>query len=244
MTDRTRFPWDAPLIPRFARDKLQYTAIDPEVNMRFMALVLSLACALSLSAQTSPEWKNLEKGNKDFQGQSISFGDLVYTREKLSNGQEPRVAVLSCSDSRVPPELVFKQNLGEIFLVRSAGNVTDVDGIASLEYAIEHRWTKLLVILAHQKCGAVESAIATDTHKSPNLTALLRQIRRSFSGACPKEVDACWALRTKQNAIYTVDDLKRRSEIIKRAIDVAKLPVVVATYQLDGKLVVLKSINN
>ncbi|HEY2829126.1 MAG TPA: carbonic anhydrase [Thermoanaerobaculia bacterium] len=208
-------------------------------------MALSLACALSVSAQTSPEWKNLEKNNKDFQGKAITFEDLVYTRDKLSNGQNPRVTVLSCSDSRVPPELVFKQNLGEIFLVRSAGNVTDTDGIASIEYAIEHHWTKLLVVLAHQKCGAVESAIATDTHKSPNLTALLRQIRGSFSGACPKETDACWTLRTKQNAIYTVDDLKRRSAIVKKAIDIDKLPVVVAYYELkSGKVVVWKTINN
>jgi len=217
--------------------------------MRRVALVLSLACALSLFAQTSTDWKVLEKGNKDFQGKAISFEDLIYTRDKLApppatNGQNPRVTVLSCSDSRVPPELVFKQNLGGIFLVRSAGNVTDADGVASIEYALSKKWTKLLVILAHEKCGAVEEAMKPGESPSPNVTALLRQIRGSFVGPCPQGQD-CWEYRTKQNAAYTVVDLKRNSEIIRKAIDVDKLPVVVAYYELkSGKVIVLGKINN
>jgi carbonic anhydrase len=213
--------------------------------MRMTAVVLSLACALSLFAQTSPEWKKLEEGNDKFQGDSISFEQLVDARDKSTTGQDPKVTVLSCSDSRVPPELVFKQTLGKIFLVRSAGNVTDTDGIASIEYALEHNWTDLLVILAHEKCGAVESAIKTGEHHSPNLTALLRQIRASFSGKCPADKDACWMLRTRQNAIYTISDLKRRSPVIKRAIEKHKLAVVVGYYELkSGKVVVWKTVNN
>src|SRR5438309_3851815 len=218
--------------------------------MRKVALVLSFACALSLFAQTSPEWKELEKGNTAFKGNPISFDDLINPRGRLvppplTNGQKPPVTILSCSDSRVPPELVFKQTLGEIFLVRSAGNVTDTDGIASIEYALiqQPRWTKLLVILAHERCGAIETAIKTGEHASPNLTDLLRQIRASFSGSCPAGQD-CTVFRTRQNAIYTVDHLKRRSEIIRKAIDVDKLPVVVAYYELkSGKVVVWKTIN-
>ena len=215
--------------------------------MRTTAFVLSLVCALSLGAQTSPEWTKLKKGNRDFQGKKISFDQLIKTREGLTDGQNPRVTVLSCSDSRVPPELVFKQTMGKIFLVRSAGNVTDTDGIASIEYALlpGHDWTRLLVILAHEDCGAVKSAIETTTHESPNLTALLTQIDKSFEGECPKEKRACLALRTKQNAIHAVDDLKAHSSIIKKAIDDHKLAVVVGYYELEsGKVVVWKTINN
>ena len=218
--------------------------------MRITAMTLSLVCALSLFAQSSPEWTPLKNGNTAFQGNKISFENLIKIRGDLApppptNGQKPPVTILSCSDSRVPPELVFEQNLGRIFLVRSAGNVTDTDGIASIEYALtrQPRWTKLLVILAHEKCGAVETAMQTGEHPSPNLTDLLRQIRASFVGACPAGQD-CTVFRTRQNAIYTVDDLKRRSEIIRRAIDVDHLPVVVAYYELkSGKVVVWKTIN-
>ena len=214
--------------------------------MRLTAMVLSLVCAVSLLAQEDP-WRKLETGNDQFQKDSITFGDLIKTRDGLKEKQKPETIVLSCSDSRVPPELVFKQTLGEIFLVRSAGNVTDTDGIASMEYALTRSkpWvTKLLVILAHQKCGAVEAAIEGGESTSPNLTHLLRQIRASFNEPCPKEQDACLALRTKENAEYTVTDLKRRSEIIRKAIDVDKLPVVIGYYELEsGKVVVWQRIN-
>ena len=220
--------------------------------MRKVALVLSLACALSLCAQPiprSPEWKPLSDGNGAFQGKAITFDDLINTRGRLvppppTNGQNPPVTVLSCSDSRVPPELVFKQTLGRLFVVRSAGNVTDSLGIASMEYAIAKGWTKMIVVLAHEQCGAVEEAMKSGEHSSPNLTDLLRVIRASFSGPCPPGRD-CWVFRTQQNAEYTITDLKRRSEVIRKAIDVNKLPVVIAYYELkSGKVIVWKTINN
>jgi carbonic anhydrase len=224
--------------------------------MRKVALVLSLACALSLSAQQSPAWKILDKGNKDFRGESISFPDLVYARSKLSNGQNPPVTVLSCSDSRVPPELVFNRSLGQIFLVRSAGNVTDQLGIASIEYAIKKKWTKLLVILAHEKCGAVEEAMRAngdptgppdpdDGGDNRNLIALVTKIKESFGKSKCPDAAGCWAFRAEQNAVHTVEVLKSASPRIKKAIEVDKLPVVIAYYELkSGKVVVWKTINN
>lgn len=220
--------------------------------MRKVALVLSLACALSLSAQSN--WDKLLKGNEAFQGDEIKFENLKKLRRDLQNGQKPPVTILSCSDSRVPPELVFKQTLGQVFLVRSAGNVTDTLGIASMEYAIKKDWTKLLVILAHDKCGAVEEAMRANGDPLPpgsvplkpgkpgddrNLAALVGQIKKSFSGKCP-DAKQCWMFRTRQNALYTIDDLKSRSPILAEAIKNG-LPVAVAYYTLDGKLVVWKA---
>ncbi|HEY2325210.1 MAG TPA: carbonic anhydrase [Thermoanaerobaculia bacterium] len=206
-------------------------------------------CSLSLFAQQNPDWKRLDDGNKAFQGKSITFEDLVYSRDKLSNGQNPRVTVLSCSDSRVPPELVFRQNLGQIFLVRSAGNVTDTLGIASMEYAIIKGWTKIIVVLAHEKCGAVEEAMNTRPKPDPdnhNLLALIDTIHASFKAdppECrdPKRRAECWVFRTKENALYTVTDLEKKSPIISRAIQDRKVSVVVAYYELkSGKVIVLK----
>ena len=219
-------------------------------TVRLFALALLLCVPMSQHAApaaapqkaTNPLWQKLWDGNQAFQGNAITFDGLKKLRGDLANGQKPPFLVLSCSDSRVPPELVFKQNLGDVFLVRSAGNVTDTLGIASMEYAIAHDWTKLLVILAHEKCGAIEEAIKTTTPDTPNLAALVWKIRESFVAPCTPNTD-CWTLRTRQNAIYVVEDLKRRSAIIKRAIDGNKLPVVVAYYKLDGTLVVWKTIN-
>jgi len=216
--------------------------------LRFMVLLVFFGCATAqppaTPSQPAPaEWTKLVLGNQKFQGNSITFDRLIRLRGGLANGQSPPVTILSCSDSRVPPELVFKQDLGEIFLVRSAGNVTDRLGIASIEYALEHRYTRLLVILAHQKCGAIEEAIKDETPDSRNLAALVRKIRESFEGPCEKEKDACWERRTHQNALYTVDDLKKESDIIRKAIDEQKLPVVVVFYKLDGTLTVWERVN-
>ena len=222
--------------------------------MRMTALIVSLVCALSVFAQ-NPDWTRLEKGNKDFQGKAISFEDLVYTRDKLSNKQTPRVTVLSCSDSRVPPELVFKQNLGEIFLVRSAGNVTGQLGTASIEYAIKKKWTKLLVILAHEKCGAVEEAMRAngdptgpadpdDGGDNRNLIALVTKIKESFGKSKCPDAAGCWAYRAQQNAVHILETLKSTSPRIKKAIEIDKLPVVIGYYELkSGKVVVWKTIN-
>jgi carbonic anhydrase len=224
--------------------------------MRKVALVLSLACALSVSAQKSTDWKDvLVPGNNDFQGKAIEFKTLDVIRGGLTGGQNPRVTVLSCSDSRVPPELVFHQTLGKIFLVRSAGNVTDSLGIASMEYAIKKDWTKLIVILAHEKCGAVEEAMKrrpkpdADNH---NLLALIDRIKASFSDQpdfCndlndPAKKEKCWAYRTQQNALYTIADLERRSPIIRKAIEDKKVSVVIGLYKLEkGDIEVWRSVN-
>ena len=214
--------------------------------MRKVALVLSLACALSLSAGESP-WDKLLRGNRTFRGDAIRFTGLNGLRDHLANGQNPAVTVLSCSDSRVPPELVFHQNLGDIFLVRSAGNVTDQFGIASIEYAIKKKWTKLLVIVAHEKCGAVEEAMIangdlptipvepTDPEEMKNLVALVTHIKKSFDGPCPNPKE-CWVYRTHENAIHTIADLKERSKIIRKAIDEHHVKVAVVFYKLDGHL--------
>jgi carbonic anhydrase len=145
--------------------------------------------------------------------------------------------------------LVFKQNLGEIFLVRSAGNVTDTLGIASMEYAIIKGWTRIIVVLAHEKCGAVEEAMRARPKPDPdnhNLLALIDTIHASFKAdppECrdPKRGAECWAFRTKENALYTVTDLQKKSPIIRRAIQDRKVSVVVAYYELkSGKVIVLK----
>jgi len=88
------------------------------------------------------------------------------TRKHLTSGQQPFATVLSCSDSRVPPELVFDQGIGDLFVVRVAGNIGGEDDLGSIEYAVEHLHTSLIVVMGHEKCGAVTAALAPDSVRS------------------------------------------------------------------------------
>jgi carbonic anhydrase len=219
-------------------------AVRVAASFTFVFLVACASPPLPPAGPVPAEWKLLEDGNAAFQTGTITFTGLGGRRET----QDPPVTVLACSDSRVPPELVFRQTLGRLFVVRSAGNVADAFGIASIEYAIQKNYTKLLVILAHEKCGAVEEAIKADPQcvieETPSLDALVEKILESFTPpCCTLKQPACWVDRTRENALYTVDDLKKRSTVIRDAIDVRGLPVVVAYFDLNGKVTVWQRIH-
>jgi carbonic anhydrase len=98
----------------------------------------------------------LKAGNARFvSGNLIPKDDYAKLREKLSTGQQPFAVVLCCSDSRVVPEIIFDQKLGDLFVIRNAGNVVDEDVLGSIEYAVEHLGTTLVVVMGHSTCGAV-----------------------------------------------------------------------------------------
>jgi carbonic anhydrase len=207
--------------------------------------VFLMACASAPPPVDSslPEWTSLRDGNAGFRTGTITFTGL---RQQYPR-QTPPITVLACIDSRVPPELVFRQSVNRLFDVRSAGNVVDALGLASLEYAITRPDTKMLVILAHEHCGAVEEAIKTQPSQDVEVTsleALMRKIRESFVGpSCTLADPACLPRRIRENALYTVGDLKRRSTILKKAIEEDHLPVAVLHYQLDGHVTLWQNIN-
>lgn len=154
-------------------------------------------------------------------------------RKSLVGGQKPYAIILSCADSRIVPELAFDTGLGELFVVRVAGNVANISSIASIEYAVAHLDTKLIVVLGHQSCGAVTAAVAGGDN-GENLNHLLSHITPAIAaskeGATVDEV----ALK---NTELSVEDLKNRSQIIKEAIDKGGLEIVPAYYYLDtGKV--------
>ena len=100
-------------------------------------------------------WADLMGGNKRCTAGKPKARQLASLRASLASSQHPSVIVLSCSDSRVAPELVFDKSLGELFVVRSAGNIADAIGVGSIEYAVEHLGSSVLVVMGHTKCGAV-----------------------------------------------------------------------------------------
>ncbi|WP_232830161.1 carbonic anhydrase [Lewinella sp. IMCC34191] len=176
----------------------------------------------------------LKKGNERFVSDKLD-GKLQNSarRGELTSGQEPYAIILSCADSRVVPELAFDTGLGEIFTVRVAGNVANTSSIASIEYAVAHIGTPVIVVLGHEACGAVTAAV-NGGDNGYNLNHLLSHIApaldKTDDGADVNTV-------VKENARLTAEELKTRSPIIRKAVEAGKVKIVPAYYNLgSGKV--------
>jgi len=142
--------------------------------------------------------------------------------------------VLSCSDSRVPPELVFDQTLGDLFVVRAAGNIAGPLGLASLEYAFDHLGSTVLVVLGPTKCGAVTAACSGEKMPTPNLQAMVDQIDPAVMKAKHSATgDALIEAAIKDNVHQSAMDIVAHSEVLRHAKAEGKLTVIEAEYQLN-----------
>ena len=215
--------------------------------MRRLSFVLALVFLASgilsaqqtLTASADQIWSDLMAGNKRFvSGQAKNYG-VVSLREKLAASQHPNVIVLSCSDSRVAPELVFDQSLGDLFVVRSAGNVAGPIDLGSIEYAIANLHSTVLVVMGHQKCGAVAAACSGKKMPSKNLDAIVDTIEPAVKKAksYAKENDLVDSA-IKENVHQSASDLQSKSEIIRDAVKSGKVTVIEAEYELDSGQVV------
>jgi carbonic anhydrase len=183
-------------------------------------------------------WKDLAAGNKRFAAGKSRTRDDVARRQQLAQGQKPEVAVLSCSDSRVPPEIVFDQGLGELFVVRSAGNSADPLAIGSLEYAVEHLGTTMIVVLGHESCGAVTAACSGEKMPTANLEAVVAPVGPSCTAAkSEKDSGDVIDQAVRDHVHRTAVALLANSSILKHASEEGKLTVVEAYYGLDNGLV-------
>jgi carbonic anhydrase len=197
------------------------------LQLAVIALLLGTPAA---SGQTPAAWEALAEGNRHFVAGSVRFESLAPLRAELSGHQNPAVTVLSCSDSRVPPELVFDSSLGELFVIRGAGNTADTFGLASIEYAVAQGFTKLIVVLGHEHCGAVKAAQATEDPPSASLVELVQRIRASFIGLKP---DAPLEDAVRANARAAAAWLPANSRIIRDAVAAGKVAIIAAYYDLD-----------
>ena len=126
----------------------------------------------------------LKAGNDRFVSDTLMpKDDYTALREKLSTGQHPFAVVLCCSDSRVAPEIIFDQKLGDLFVIRNAGNVVDDDILGSIEYAVEHLGTPLVVVMGHSSCGAV-TATCQGGDLPGHITHIAQRIRPAISAGC------------------------------------------------------------
>ena len=179
----------------------------------------------------------LTEGNSRFVEDKLD-GKLTNSkrRNELTTGQSPYAIVLSCADSRVVPEFAFDTGIGEIFVIRIAGNVANIESLASIEYAVAHLGTKLIMVLGHQNCGAVTAAIAGGDN-GHNLNILLAQINPAIEKAGE---NATVNNVVRKNAELVANNLKVRSTIITDAVNNAELEIVSAYYNLEsGKVDIL-----
>ena len=173
----------------------------------------------------------LKEGNERFVADHLD-GKLQDSkrREVLTSGQEPYAIVLSCADSRVVPELAFDTGLGELFVVRVAGNIANSSSIASIEYAVANCGSQVIIVLGHQSCGAVTAA-TLGGDLGYNLNHLLAHITPAIAAAGE---GASIADIVHTNAKLTADELMKRSSIISSFVNDGKVKIVPAYYNLDS----------
>jgi carbonic anhydrase len=186
-------------------------------------------------------WKSLKEGNERFvAGHPEHPNQSVKHRESLTKGQKPTAAVFGCGDSRVPAELIFDQGLGDIFVVRTAGQVIDSAVLGSLEFAVGALGVSVIVVLGHESCGAVKATIAAiDDAAVPGgyVRDLVERVAPSIllgrkeGLKKPAEFEA-------RHAVETAASLLGRSAALADAVAAGDLAIVGATYHLaDGKVV-------
>jgi len=194
----------------------------------------------SSTASTDPA-PELTAGNTVFM---TTFADVVSkvktaTGVSITSAQAPKTIVLTCSDSRVPPELIFNKTLGDLFVIRVAGNVLDKDQLASIEYAVEHNWATKIIILGHSQCGAVKEAVVSwkntksatyvpvGTTKMENLDYLVGKIyprviaaRAAFPTYTSLTASGAnlWEAAVDNNTDHIYEQLVLENEIVKEAL--------------------------
>jgi carbonic anhydrase len=157
------------------------------LNSWIALLLISISSAASVEPNVAKA--RLHEGNaRVVSGKATCPRQSNAVRAALATTQKPFAVIVSCSDSRVPPELIFDQGLGDLFVIRVAGEVLDGPALGSVEYGVAHLGARLVVVLGHERCGAVQAAMQGG-HRSPNLEALIAPIRPAVASVADKKGD-------------------------------------------------------
>lgn len=175
----------------------------------------------------------LKEGNQRFMNDDSAMINVTsQRRDDLLEGQTPYAVVLSCSDSRVTPNIIFNVGLGEIFDVRLAGNVLNEEALGSIEYGVEHLHAPLIVVMGHESCGAVTAAYdyaQNGTEAEGNINSLVENIHPAIKDS--EDLDGA----IHANIDYVTEELLK-DEIVKHLVDEGKVEVVKAYYALNGEV--------
>ena len=211
--------------------------MSPVSRRTLTILAIAVAAVTSARSAESPAAEALaalKAGNARFVADAPKLpGADAAHRKALTAGQHPYAILLSCADSRVPPEYVFNVGLGDLFVVRVAGEVVDRSVLASAEYAAEHLDVPLLVVLGHESCGAVKAA-AESTGKSlgPNLDYLVKAIQPAVARSASERDHVKGAILA--NVEQVTNDIVAKSAILRERVEEGKLGVVGAYYELES----------
>lgn len=207
----------------------------------FLALLLIVPFILSTvqakeektkSVPAKQAWQKLIEGNKRYAG-----GKMTHPREnkkrraELAKTQKPFAIIVSCSDSRVPPEILFDQGLGDLFVVRTAGNVVDAVATGSIEYAVEHLGVKLIVVLGHERCGAVAATVKGGEIPG-HICSITQKIQPAVKKAKKQKGDLV-ENTVRENIKRVVLELKKSEPILNEFVEEEGLLIIGARYDLD-----------
>jgi carbonic anhydrase len=229
------------------------------VTLGFVVFAAGLAFSNPDSGKSVLPDEALQKlmdGNKNYVENKLTIAAMsdAAARMSLAKSQKPYAIILTCSDSRVPPEIIFDKGLGEIFVIRVAGNIPDPVVLGSIEYAAEHLGSTLIMVLGHERCGAVTATVDSKGKStgSANIDAIVKAIRPNIKLAA-KDCDACkgnkkCAETNKSEFVECVIDanaktvaanLSKNSMILKHLAEEKKIKIVAAKYDLDDGMVTL-----
>ena len=167
-----------------------------------------------------------------YENLGMTAAEAAKRRAELTKSQHPFAIVLGCADSRVPPEIAFDQGLGDLFVVREAGNVIDDHSLGSIEYAVDHLAVRLIVVLGHQRCGAVKAAkdtIAANGKAPGHIQSLVTAIEPAVEETTKGDLNAT----IEANVKNVKQALCSSTPILKPKVDSGELKVVGAYYSLD-----------
>ena len=190
--------------------------------------------------------QRLREGNKRFVADDKGSTPTCHSRRnELVAGQKPFAIILGCSDSRVPVEILFDQGLGDLFVIRVAGNIVAPSLVGSVEFAADKFGTRLVVVLGHSKCGAVQATMdelrRPSKSRSPNLMSIVERIRPAVETLLETEqqhtAEALTRLAIHANIRASADHLRHGSQILEQLIHKDGLLVVGAEYSLETGMV-------
>ena len=188
--------------------------------------------------------QSLKEGNKRYMNNDLTLRDHSALVRDAVEGQYPKAVILSCVDSRIPVEDVFDKGIGDLFVGRVAGNFVNEDLLGSMEFGCKVSGAKLILVLGHESCGAIKSAI--DNVELGNITAMLAKIKpaiaksQDFKGDKTSKNDEFVEHVAKTNVLETIENIKARSPILKEMANKGEIKIIGAYYDLhSGEVIFL-----
>ncbi len=186
--------------------------------------------------------QRLVSGNQRFVSntRAVDPASSQTRRNELVSGQHPFAVILGCADSRVPAEMVFDQDFGDLFVVRVAGNIVQPALLGSIEFAVQSFGTPLIVVLGHTQCGAVKATLdvieTSSKPDSPNLEAIVESIKPAvmpLTKTLKDDKEALLAQAIRANIFSSADHLQRNSKVLEQLVQSNMIKIVCAEYSLD-----------